>query len=116
MTRPGEGGAAVPQARPGDSVVAYADKGQAAIYEVGVVTRVHDGLADAWRTADGTVRPARFVPGLKYRWLVPQADIDVAHALRAAEERGGRFASLQEARAAMRPWLRHQHHQMEAGS
>jgi hypothetical protein len=97
-------------------VVACADTDRAASYEVGIVTRVRDGLADAWRTADGTVRPARFVPGLRYRWLVPQGDIDVASAMHAAARRDQPFASISEVKAAMRPWLHGRQHQMEAGS
>jgi hypothetical protein len=107
---------ATPEARRGDVVIAYVDDGKTATYEFGIVTRVRGGLIDAWRTTDGAVRLARFVPCLRYRWLIPQTDINVTQAVRAAAERGGRFQSLPEARAAMRPWLRTCEHQMEAGS
>jgi hypothetical protein len=73
-------------------------------------------MADAWRRSDGSVRSARFVPGLRYRWLVPQADIDIERALNAAGECARPFASLSEVREAMRPWLRARDPQMEAGS
>jgi hypothetical protein len=107
---------AVPEARRGDVVIAYADDGRTANYEFGVVTRVRGGLIDAWRTTDGAIRPARFVPCLRYRWLIPQTDINVTQAVRAAAERGGRFTSMPQAREAMRPWLRSREHQMEAGN
>jgi hypothetical protein len=105
-----------PLARPGDIVIACADDGQTATYEFGVVTRVRGGLADAWRTARGAIRPARLVSGLRYRWLVPQTDIDVAQALQAARDRGGQFTSLPDARDAMRPYLRGRDHELEAGT
>jgi hypothetical protein len=102
-------------AQPGDLIVACADTDGAA-YEVGVVTRTRDGMAEAWRRPDGTVRSARFVPGLRRRWLVPHADIDVERARNAAGERTRPFGSLSEVREAMRPWLRGRDPQMEAGS
>ena len=104
----------VPAAQPGDLIVACAETRRGTAYEVGVVTRTRDGMAEAWRSPDGTLRPARFVPGLRDRWLVPHGEIDVERALNAAGERTRPFASLSEVREAMRPWLRDP--QLEAGS
>lgn len=96
------------QARPGDLVVAHAATPQGDTYEIGVVTRTGpDGLADAWRTADGSLRAARFIPGLQHRWLVPRDHVHTERALNAASNYGRPFTSVTEIRAAIRPWLCH---------
>jgi hypothetical protein len=106
-----------PAARRGDLVVALADDGHTAAFEVGVVTRVRDGLAEAWHTADGAIRPARFVPSLSYRWIAPQEQVDVGQALDAVAQRTEPepFGSVAEIRDAIRPYLYHDR-EIEAGS
>lgn len=116
MTAPHDGSRPDPRARCGDLIVACTGSGQESAYEIGIVTHARDGLAQAWRTTAGAIRPARFVRQLRYRLLVPQDDIDVEMAFTAVSQRARPFASLAEVRAAMRPWLRDREHQMEAGS
>jgi hypothetical protein len=88
-------------ARRGDLVVAWSDQG----YEIGVVSRVREGQAEAWRTPDGVARPAAFVPGLRSRLIVPREQVDAEGALAAAHGLPRPFTRLADARAAVRPWL-----------